>query len=168
MKTLFLAAAASVVALSAPSFAQTVGSTPPTTRTTPGDLDQATPEMAPPAAGTNDLGVSPAGEPAEDSVTDSSTTTTTTDTTTSSDTSASSGGAVTTASAADVTAGAKVMDPEGGMVGTIETVDANGAVISTGKARVQIPIASFAKNEDGLVISLTKAELEAQAGTPSA
>jgi hypothetical protein len=168
MKSLFLAAAASAVALSAPTFAQTTGSAP-AAQATPDDLDQATPEMAPPSAGTNDVGVAPA-EPAEDAVTDSTTTTTgttTTDAATSTDASASSG-AVTTASAADVTAGAKVMDPDGGMVGTIEKVDANGAVIATGKARVQIPIASFAKNEDGLVISLTKAELEGQAGTPSA
>jgi preprotein translocase subunit YajC len=74
----------------------------------------------------------------------------------------------TAATAADVKAGATVVDQQGGTVGTIESVDANGAVISTGKARVQIPVTSFAKNERGLVISLTKAQLEAEASKPSA
>ncbi len=76
-------------------------------------------------------------------------------------------GATTAATAADVTAGKSVMDTAGAMVGTIEKVDANGAVISTGTARVQIPVTSFAKNDRGLVISASKAELEAAAKTSS-
>ncbi|HEY9553820.1 hypothetical protein [Allosphingosinicella sp.] len=74
------------------------------------------------------------------------------------------------AAAADVKAGAEVRDTEGNLVGTIETVDANGAVIATGEARVQIPVTSFAKNDQGLVIAMSKAELEAAAeaaATPS-
>lgn len=88
----------------------------------------------------------------------------------SADASASAGaqaGATQVATAADVKAGARVLDPQGGEVGTIESVDANGAVVATGAARVQIPIASFAKNDAGLVISLTKAQLEAQARAAS-
>ncbi len=76
-------------------------------------------------------------------------------------------GATTAATAADVTAGKSVMDMAGAMVGTIEKVDANGAVIATGTARVQIPVTSFAKNDRGLVISASKAELEAAAKTSS-
>ena len=60
-------------------------------------------------------------------------------------------------------------DTDGNMVGTVESVDANGAVIATGEARVQIPVTSFAKNDQGLVITMSKAELEAaaEAATPS-
>ena len=73
------------------------------------------------------------------------------------------------AAAADVKAGAEVRDTDGNMVGTVESVDANGAVIATGEARVQIPVTSFAKNDQGLVITMSKAELEAaaEAATPS-
>ncbi|PWG02600.1 hypothetical protein [Sphingosinicella humi] len=69
----------------------------------------------------------------------------------------------TAATAADVQAGAEVRDTDGNVVGTIESVDANGAVIATGEARVQIPVSSFAKDDKGLVIAMTKAELEAAA-----
>jgi hypothetical protein len=69
--------------------------------------------------------------------------------------------AVTAATAADVRTGATVQDPQGGIVGTIEAVDAEGAVVSTGNARAKMPISSFGKNANGLVISMTRAELEA-------
>ena len=70
---------------------------------------------------------------------------------------------VSLATAADVTAGAKVFDQAGGAVGTIESANAQGAVVSTGAARVQIPLASFGKNGSGLVLATTKADLEAAA-----
>ena len=76
---------------------------------------------------------------------------------------AEAAGAVVAATPADVKAGVDVRDTQGGMVGTIESVDANGAVISTGESRVQIPVTSFAKNDAGLVIAMSKAELEAAA-----
>ncbi len=38
-----------------------------------------------------------------------------------------------------------------------------GAIVSTGKARAEIPLSSFGKNDKGLVVSMTKAELDAQA-----
>ena len=72
-------------------------------------------------------------------------------------------GPIVAATAADVATGKPVLDPQGGAVGTIESVTADGAVVATGKSRVQLPLASFAKNNAGLVISLTKAELDAQA-----
>ena len=71
--------------------------------------------------------------------------------------------AVVKATAADVKKGASVYDEKGGTVGTIESVSAKEAIVSTGKIRVPIPISSFAKNDKGLVISMTKAELEAKA-----
>ena len=68
------------------------------------------------------------------------------------------------AAKADVTTGAPVLDQTGAPVGKIESVTADGAVVSTGKVRAQIPFGSFGKSEKGLVIAMTKAELEAQAG----
>ena len=43
------------------------------------------------------------------------------------------------------------------------TVSAEGAVVATGESRVVIPAASFAKNDRGLVIAMSKAELDAAA-----
>jgi preprotein translocase subunit YajC len=76
---------------------------------------------------------------------------------------------VTAATAADVRAGVAVVDTQGGAVGTIESVDAEGAVVATGNVRAKLPISSFGRNAQGLVISLTRAELEAAASaqTPS-
>lgn len=72
-------------------------------------------------------------------------------------------GPVVAATAADVTAGAAVRDAQGGEVGTIESVDADSAIVSTGTVRADIPIASFGKNNQGLVLAITRAQLEAQA-----
>ena len=73
------------------------------------------------------------------------------------------GAAVTAATEADFKAGVPVFDQKGGVVGKVESVSAKGAVVSTGKARAEIPTASFGKNDKGLVMSMTKAELEAAA-----
>jgi hypothetical protein len=37
--------------------------------------------------------------------------------------------------------------------------------VNTGKARAEIPLTSFGKNEKGLVVSVTKADLDAKAKT---
>jgi septal ring-binding cell division protein DamX len=75
--------------------------------------------------------------------------------------------AVVAATPADVKAGVAVLDTSGGVVGKIESVSAQGAVIATGKSRVQVPLTSFAKNDKGLVISLSKAQLDAEAAAKS-
>jgi hypothetical protein len=69
----------------------------------------------------------------------------------------------------DVHQGSPVHDPAGGLVGTVESVDETGAVVRTGRIRAKLPLTSFARSEHGLVISLTRAELEAAvaASTPS-
>ena len=69
----------------------------------------------------------------------------------------------------DVRAGNAVHDTEGGVVGTVESVDERGAVVSTGRARARLPFSSFGRNGRGLVISMTRAQLEAEvaARTPS-
>ncbi len=62
---------------------------------------------------------------------------------------------------ADLKPNAVVYDASGAKVGTIESVTSGGAVVSTGTARAQLPPASFAKNAQGLVIGMTKVQLEA-------
>ena len=68
---------------------------------------------------------------------------------------------------ANVTAGATVVDTTGAPVGTIESVSGGNAVLSTGAVKAAIPVSSFAKGANGLVVGITKADLEAkvQAGT---
>jgi hypothetical protein len=61
-----------------------------------------------------------------------------------------------------VTVGASVVDTKGQPVGTIESVSGANAVLSTGTAKAAIPVASFAKGPNGLVIGISKADLEAQ------
>ena len=73
------------------------------------------------------------------------------------------GGRIVAATRSDVRAGAEVRDTEGGLVGTVESVDSEGAVVSTGNVRAKLPFESFGKNDRGLVISLSRAELEAAA-----
>jgi uncharacterized protein involved in copper resistance len=70
-------------------------------------------------------------------------------------------GAVTQATAADVKKGVSVYDPKGGLVGKIDSVSAKGAVLNTGTTRAVIPVASFGKNDKGLVVSMTKSEIDA-------
>ena len=74
--------------------------------------------------------------------------------------------AVAVATQADLRVGTAVSDTHGGSVGTIESADAEGAVVATGKARAKLPLASFGKNASGgLVVSMTKAQIEAAAST---
>jgi hypothetical protein len=69
----------------------------------------------------------------------------------------------------NVTVGAPVSDTTGAPVGTIESVTGGNAVLSTGTAKAAIPVTSFAQGPKGLVVGITKADLEAkvaQASTP--
>lgn len=71
------------------------------------------------------------------------------------------------------TVGAKVFDPQGGEVGSIEKVDAANAVVYTGTKRATLPLSAFAKNEKGLLISMSQTQLNeavaaAEAQTTSA
>ena len=72
-------------------------------------------------------------------------------------------GPVTAAAPSDFRTGIEVRDARGGMVGTVESVDGEGAIVFTGNLRAKLPFQSFGKNNLGLVISLSKAELEAAA-----
>lgn len=75
---------------------------------------------------------------------------------------AASAGATAPASGApNVTAGAQVSDASGGAVGTVESVSGGNAVVSTGAAKAALPLTAFAQGPNGLVIGMSKADLEA-------
>lgn len=68
-----------------------------------------------------------------------------------------------TPATADVKAGATVLDTKGGTVGTVASVTNNVAVVDTGTVKAGIPTSAFAHGDKGLVIAMTKVELEAAA-----
>jgi preprotein translocase subunit YajC len=63
----------------------------------------------------------------------------------------------------NVTQGASVSDAKGGAVGTIASVNGDVAVIDTGAVKASVPTSAFAQSDKGLLIGMTKAELEAAA-----
>lgn len=67
------------------------------------------------------------------------------------------------ATSADVKSGMSVHDSSGGLVGKVVSSSAKGVVIDTGSIKASIPLSSLAKNDKGLVLGMTKAELEAAA-----
>lgn len=69
---------------------------------------------------------------------------------------------------ADVKAGASVSGSDGSTIGKVESVSADAAIISTGKAKAQIPFTSLGKTDKGLVIAMSKSEFEAAASGKSA
>ena len=75
-------------------------------------------------------------------------------------------GEVKKATAADIKAGAEVFDQKGGAVGKIESVEADGVVVSTGSVKAKVPASSFGQGDKGLVIGMTKTEFEAAANKP--
>ena len=109
------------------------GATPGQAQTSPGQASEITPAQT---------GTTPSGQPVSSEQ-------------------AQASGQVTAATAADVKAGVAVFDQKGGEVGKVESVSSKGAVVSTGKARAEVPVSSLGKNDKGLVIGMTKAELEA-------
>lgn len=72
------------------------------------------------------------------------------------------------AGSAAPTVGAKVFDPQGGEVGSIEKVDAANAVVYTGTKRATLPLSAFAKNEKGLLISMSQTQLNAAVASAEA
>lgn len=63
--------------------------------------------------------------------------------------------------AAELQVGAVVYGPQGEQVGTIEALPAGNVVLNTGAHKATLPVAAFGKNDKGLQISMTKAELDA-------
>lgn len=62
----------------------------------------------------------------------------------------------------DLAVGATVYDPQGGVVGTIEKVEADGATVKLPNSSVKIPAASFAAGPKGATVGETAASLEAK------
>ena len=81
---------------------------------------------------------------------------------------AASGDTPVAVSKADVQKGATVLGSDGSAIGKIESVTADAAVVSTGKAKAQIPFTSFGKTDKGLVIAMSKSQFEAAASGKSA
>lgn len=71
------------------------------------------------------------------------------------------GAAAAPAAPAQVSVGAKVSDASGAPVGTVASVANGNAVVDTGTAKAGVPVSSFANGPSGLVLGLTKAQLEA-------
>jgi rRNA processing protein Gar1 len=65
----------------------------------------------------------------------------------------------------NVTAGAAVLDAQGGAVGTIESVTGDQATLFTGKNRVQVPLSSFGAGPNGLLFGMTRDQVDTAAET---
>lgn len=74
------------------------------------------------------------------------------------------------APAADVTLkpGVAVVDPTGGTVGTVATVEGDLVVVDTGINKVSLPLSSFGKGDKGAVIGMSRAQLDAAAAEAKA
>jgi preprotein translocase subunit YajC len=65
------------------------------------------------------------------------------------------------APAVEAKVGMKVYGPNGGDVGTVESVSDGAVVVDTGKNKAALATDAFAKAENGLSIMMTKADLDA-------
>lgn len=165
LKFTYLATVAAV-AFSTAAAAQTT--TPPASTTTTATQTQpATTEAPPTTTQTTTTQTQPATttEPTTTQTTTTQTTpaTTTDPATSTTQTTTTKTGKVTLATEADIKAGVSVYDEKGGIVGKVESVSPKGAVVNTGDAKAEIALSSFGKNDQGLVVSVTKAEIDAKA-----
>ncbi len=143
MRTTLLVTAAILLPAAAAAQQTTTQQTPNQTQTT---TTESTTTTTPTDSAT--------GEPVGPSATTTTTSTTTADST------APSG----PATAADVKKGVAIYDQSGASVAArSNSVSGKNAVVSTGNVKVSIPISSFAKSPKGLVVGMTKAEIEAAA-----
>ena len=63
-----------------------------------------------------------------------------------------------------VTVGATVYDPQGGVVGTVQELDAELATVKLPNSVVKLPLNAFARGPNGPLIGETAAQLEAKVG----
>ncbi|HXH15584.1 MAG TPA: hypothetical protein VNJ10_05580 [Sphingomonas sp.] len=61
----------------------------------------------------------------------------------------------------DVVQGLVVRDADGLVIGTIAKVDSGVAVVASTLGSVEVDVASFAKNKNGLLINLPKTKIDA-------
>lgn len=60
------------------------------------------------------------------------------------------------AKASDIVPGREVRDPKGQTIGSVETVEADGAVIVTPTGKAKVPLDAFGKDSGGLVFGISK------------
>lgn len=60
----------------------------------------------------------------------------------------------------ELTVGATVNDKTGSAMAKIESVDADGVLVSVGGAKVKVPADAFGHNKAGLLLDITKAQFE--------
>lgn len=65
------------------------------------------------------------------------------------------------AQSAAAKAGDTIYDTAGEVVGTVESVDGQNAVISTGTNKATVPLSALASSPKGLMIGMTKSQLDA-------
>jgi hypothetical protein len=61
------------------------------------------------------------------------------------------------ATSADIKTGAPLRDKDGVPIGTIDTVEADGAVVNTGQTKIKVPLVAFGKDGRGLLLGITAA-----------
>ena len=66
------------------------------------------------------------------------------------------------ATAAEVAPGMQVVDPNGGSVGTVQSVKGDLLILKTDRHQVQLPLTSFTAHEGKLMFGMTAAQLNAE------
>ncbi len=61
------------------------------------------------------------------------------------------------ATIADIKSGAPLRDVKGTPIGTIDSVDADGAVVNTGQTKIKVPLVAFGKDDQGILLGITAA-----------
>ncbi len=54
-------------------------------------------------------------------------------------------------------AGASLRDVKGTRIGTIDSVDADGAIVNTGQIKIKVPLVAFGKDDRGILLGITAA-----------
>ena len=72
------------------------------------------------------------------------------------------------AASTQVTVGATVYGPDGAEVGKVEKVEGGNAVINTGKNSAAVPAAAIGHNDKGLLVSMTRDQLDAAVAAATA
>jgi hypothetical protein len=72
--------------------------------------------------------------------------------------------AATPATVADIKTGSALRDKDGVKIGTIDSVDADGAIVNTGQTKIKVPIVAFGKDDQGLLLGITAARFNELVG----
>jgi hypothetical protein len=61
----------------------------------------------------------------------------------------------------DIVPGSSIRDPKGLLIGTVESVGLDAAVVASPGGKVEVPVEAFGKDREGLLVSMNKAEFDA-------